>query len=264
MSEEFHFNVQVLERSYEVPVVVDYWAPWCGPCRTLTPIIESVASEANGNWELIKVNIDDHPNLAAQEKVRGIPAVKMYHRGKKIAEFMGSLPKPKIQQWIKDFMPDERTNQFLEIRHKLEVNYSAGLLELEDFVARNPDLLEAHLFLAKEIIFEQPEHAAELVSNIQLGHDSYDFAEDLRTLAKLMTFSVNEDIAVACQLQSAQSAAKSNDMNQALQSLIEAVQTDKSYQKDLPRRATIAFFHLLGKDHELTKKYRRKFDSALY
>ena len=261
---EFHFNEQVLERSYEVPVVVDYWAPWCGPCRTLGPVIESVASEANGNWELLKVNIDEHPDLAAQEKVRGIPAVKMYHRGKKIAEFMGSLPKHQIQQWIKDYMPDERTNQFLEIQHKLEVNYSAGLLELEDFVSRNPDLSEAHLFLAKEIILQQPERAVELVSDIQIGHDSFDFAEDLRTLSKLLTVPFTEKKAVVEHLQLARNAAKENNIDQALQSLIEAVQIDKTYEKDLPRRAAIAFFHLLGREHELTKKYRRKFDSALY
>lgn len=261
---DFHFNVQVLERSYEVPVVVDYWAPWCGPCRTLGPVIESVASEAMGNWELVKVNIDDHPDLAAQEKVRGIPAVKMYHRGKKIAEFMGSIPKPKIQAWIKEFMPDERTNQFLEIQHKLESNYSAGLLELENFVERNPDLLEAHLFLAREIILQQPKHATELISNIQIGHEFYDFAEDLRILAKLMDTPLTDDIAVVHHLQTARNAAGANDIEQALQSLIEAVKLDKSYQKDLPRRAAIAFFHLMGNDNELTKKYRRKFDSALY
>ncbi|MEZ4887451.1 MAG: tetratricopeptide repeat protein [Chitinophagales bacterium] len=260
----FHFNEQVLERSYEVPVVVDYWAPWCGPCRTLGPVIEAVADEANGNWELVKVDIDEHPDLAAQEKVRGIPAVKMYHRGKKIAEFMGSLPKQRILQWIKDFMPDERTNQFLEIQIKLEVNYTAGLFDLEDFVARNPDLLDAHLFLAKEIILQQPERAMQLVSDIKIGHDLYDFAEDIRTLAKLMTLPLTENTEVSRKLQSARLAAAENDIDLALQYLIEAVTIDKNYQKDLPRRASIAFFHLLGNEHELTVKHRKTFDRVLY
>lgn len=261
---DFHFHEEVLEHSYAQPVVVDYWAPWCGPCRTLGPVIESVASEAEGAWKLVKVNIDDYPDLAAQEKVRGIPAVKMYHRGEKIGEFMGSLPKNEILQWLNQNLPNERTNEFLEIRIKLETNYSVGLLELGDFVEQNPDMLEAHLLLAKEIVLEDGERAAKLVEEIRIGHDLFDDAEDIRIVSKLMTVSLEEKFPVVGRLLSARKFAEGNDLGTALQFLLEAVRMDKSYQNDLPRRATIAFFHLLGKDHELTKKYRREFDMALY
>ena len=83
------FNVAVVERSRSVPVVVDFWADWCGPCHALRPIVEALAAEADGRWELVKVDVDAQPRLALEYGLRSIPTVKMFHEGRVVAEFVG-------------------------------------------------------------------------------------------------------------------------------------------------------------------------------
>src|SRR6185312_2401476 len=94
------FSAAVLERSHAVPVVVDFWAPWCRPCLTLGPILERLADEANGAWELVKVNTDQEPEIATRYSIQGIPAVKGFRDGKLISEFVGVVPERSIRAFL--------------------------------------------------------------------------------------------------------------------------------------------------------------------
>ena len=105
------FKIAVLERSHAVPIVVDFWAPWCGPCRMLGPIIEALAEQAEGRWELVKLNTDEQPEFARDYDIRGIPAVKMFSGGKVIAEFVGVLPAPQVRDWLEQHLPDPRQDR---------------------------------------------------------------------------------------------------------------------------------------------------------
>ncbi len=102
-----NFSAEVIERSRTSPVLVDFWAPWCGPCRSLKPVLEKLAGEAGDRWALVTVDVDLHPDLAERFGIRGIPNVKLFHAGEIAAEFSGALPEVTVSAWLDRNLPKE-------------------------------------------------------------------------------------------------------------------------------------------------------------
>src|SRR6202022_4507052 len=104
---ESNFNAAVLDRSQSLPVVVDFWADWCAPCRQLGPVLEREASKRSGKLELVKLDVDANPTLSRSYGIQGIPAVKAFHKGRVVAEFVGAQPAPAVERFLDSLFPSE-------------------------------------------------------------------------------------------------------------------------------------------------------------
>jgi putative thioredoxin len=260
----FDFQSAVLDRSREVPVVVDFWAPWCGPCRALSPVIEDLAAAAAGRWELVKVNTDHQPDLARRLGIMSIPAVKMFHHGRAIAEFVGALPRESIHRWLDSHLPDPGAGRLAAIAARWPEEGAAVAAELEALVAERPDLPEARLRLAQAIVGREPDRARGLIHEASPDADLTDLSADVASLADLMECAEPPPARMAPHLEAARRALRDHDLDGALDHLVEMVTIDRRFAGELPRRAAVALFRLLGQAHALTGKHRRRLSMALH
>ena len=258
------FKNDVITRSQEIPVVVDFWAPWCGPCKFLGPVIEELAKENADSWELVKVNTDENRELSMEYGIQGIPAVKMFDKGNVVAEFTGALSRPQIEEWLQKHLPDSRNKELNDILQAINQSDNGVINELESFVDRHPDYMDGRMALARHIAFDDNEKATELVLDVKPGSQYFDTAEDIRHLHRLLEGSCTDNDQFAEKIEDIRSAVKTGDLESAMDMLIEFVVADKSYCDELPRKVAIAIFNLSGLDHPITQKFRRRFDMALY
>ena len=263
----FNFKSEVLDNSYQHPVVIDFWAPWCGPCRFIGPILDDLAKQANDSWKLVKINTDDHPEIASQYDVRGIPAVKMIYKGEVKAEFVGALPKHQVEKWLSNNLPDNR-KEILDViveRFKNPDELASALTELETFVQQNPQFTPALLTLAEKKVWTQPQQSVALLKDIGEFDKEHEKAEDIRNIAAFIQFIESENPSTSeHHIITAKQAILEDNLELALSELIESVSKDKNFCKGLARKSVIAIFRLLGFDHPLSRKYRHQFDMILY
>ncbi|NND05969.1 MAG: thioredoxin [Saprospiraceae bacterium] len=260
-----NFSKEVIEASRVTPVVVDFWAPWCGPCRVLGPVIEELAQENIDRWQLVKVNTEESPEIAEQYAIRSIPNVKLFSNGKVIAEFAGALPKHQIEAWLNEYLPTEETKQWEELKEALEgLDATEQKAQLEAFLSEQPTHEEARHLLAKSWAFIKTAKAIELLKDVKMAHPHYATLQDLKALEELNGLDESAEGAVFTALREAAQQLSQTDLDGAAQSIIKAVSMDKEVQDELPRRAGVALFRLLGDHDVVTKKHRRTFDMWLY
>lgn len=258
------FQQDVLTRSFEMPVVVDFWAPWCAPCRVLGPTIEQLAQEQAGQWALVKVNTEEAEDLARQYQIRSIPNVKMFYQGKVIAEFAGALPRKAILDWLDEHLPNDAKQAWEAIRDAVANGDPEAVAQLQAYVADNPANKEASLLLAQQLIWKEPAKALALVEAFH--QDDLSLWESAEELLVINTFLAGkfDDSPAGKALTQAQGALAQGDHEQFVLRIIQATMADKNYVDELPRRLAIAVFHTWGAQHPLTRQYRRRFDMALY
>ncbi|MEO0471182.1 MAG: thioredoxin [Bacteroidota bacterium] len=262
-----NFQTDVIEKSQEIPVVVDFWAPWCGPCQVLGPVIEQMAQEADDKWTLVKVNSDQHPEVSQAYKVMSIPAVKLFYQGEVKAEFNGALPRHMIQKWLDDHLPDPLREALNDIRNQLQQvdERDTAIARLQDLLKDYPNDHNVRLLLASAWVLTDAAASQQLIEGLHFDAQSLDLKQDLESMYELGQVDIDTSSQAGQKLQATQLAFEANQTEDGLGLLIEAVMMDKNLHNELPRRVGVALFRsILGPVHPLTKKYRRRFDMALY
>ncbi|MEZ4594144.1 MAG: thioredoxin [Chloroflexota bacterium] len=263
------FIEDVLEQSEALPVIVDFWAPWCGPCRMLSPILERLAADPNLNFVLAKVNVDNNPNLSMQYRVQSIPAVLAFVDGDVADEFMGVQPEPKIRQFIQQLIPSELDEALDDAESLLATRHWAKAEQmLRDLIDEHPERPYVALNLAKALLAQgEGCEARDFLKTVKDGQELIE-AEKLLPLATYLCL-IAEDLTDEAELspleiqyrQGARLISRGN-LEAAMDGLLDVLRQDKRYGQ--ARQVMLALFALLGDDDDLTQTYRTELASVLF
>ncbi len=262
------FQEDVIQRSFQIPVVVDFWANWCGPCKVLGPVLERLASQNEGKWELAKVNTEELQDVAMAFRIQSIPAVKLFFGGKIVGEFVGALPEPAIKQWLEKFLPGQYQNALEAVKTLLlEERVEEAQSLLEEILAEESGNVEAKVLLAKTYIFTSPQKALALIEGIDDPKFS-ELTDTVKIFTRYFELADNTELLEKTITKPAYCAAiqklRSQDFEGALGAFIEIIRNDRMYDEDGSRKACIAIFKYLGEEHPTTLSHRRDFSNALY
>ena len=263
------FQRDVVERSHAAPVLVDFWAEWCGPCRVLGPLLERLADEAAGSWQLAKVDTEKYPELAAKHGIRGIPACKLFVDGMVADEFVGALPEPALRQWLEKALPSPQRGLLQQAAAAIERgDDDAARALLAPMLEAGPQDDEARIMLARAELFHRPELARQLADPVSMGSERADDASSILEIARaLLDEAAGEPLPEGRGQQTfsaGRAALRQRDMAAALDAFIEVVGVDRDYSDGAARRLCLAIFRLLGEADDITRSRRMAFSSALY
>jgi len=267
---ELNFEYEVLTYSMNTPVVVDFWAEWCQPCKTLGPAIERAILESEGTIRLAKVNIDQNPNLAIQYGVRSIPTVKAFVQGAVVAEFVGAQPPDRIRSFLQQLTPPSPVDLAMEKGTSLvsqgdwveaetifrdalsnKPNSGAGLLGLAKTLLAQGKAAEAYQIL---IEFPASREFAQAQALLPLAESMKQYKKDL-----LPDDAIND-----AAFKNAIRLVTRGNIPAALDGLLEILRRDKRYQDGKARQVLLGLLEIMGEDNPLTAEYRRELANVLF
>ena len=273
------FDTKVVAASHKQPVVIDFWAPWCAPCKVLKPILEKLEGEYKGKFLLAKVNSDENQEIAARYAVRGIPSVKAMVDGKIVNEFTGALPESMVRDWLDKIIPSPAEELRREAQQRSEAGDLDGALQklteastldadnewvrvdaAEILLAMgNPDDAQPLLDSLKDPDILKDARVLQLKAQVRLA-EMREEGESEAELAAVISMNEND---LESRLKLANVLIAANKPAEGMDQLLEIVRRDRKFKDDIGRKMLLDVFNLLGGQHELVAEYRRKLASIL-
>jgi len=267
---EINFEYEVIAFSKNKPVLVDFWAEWCHPCKTLSPLLEKLVNEASGSLRLAKVNIDQNPNLAIRFNVRSIPTVKAFIEGQVATEFVGAQPETRLREFINNLTPPSPVDLDLSKAQNLLLSqdWQKAELILRKVLDEKTDSPAALLGLAKTLLAQdQPEEAMEILESIPSARE-VNQAELLKPFARILIGFHKDNLPNENDLD----AIFNNSIHLssqakypiALDGLLDILRQDKHYRGKSAQQVVLGILEIMGEENPDTRAYRAELASVLF
>lgn len=265
-----NFEYEVIQYSLNTPVVLDFWAEWCKPCKTLSPLLESLAHEAGGSFRLAKVNVDNSPNIALRFGVRSIPTIKAFTQGEVVGEVVGLQPEPRLREFINRIIPPspltlsiEKANGLIAMRQWDEAKEL--LHKILDQSPENPACL---LGLAKVFLVQNEVEAAHLILRKFPPSRLYAKAELLMPLAETQLRLARGSLKIETDLDqtfiNSLKLVSRGNLAAALDGLLDVLRDNRTYKNGLARQIFLSILEVMGEDDIETREYRNELASVLF